>query len=524
MKRCMRIHSLPAVLLALPAIGLVASPAPAQEAGTEGAGYARASERLQGRLETSLERLTELRETIADEKLPLVRRLNELEDELGTRRDTFRERSRELDRQTLDLSNLKREIESREKEVAYLGNLLGEYRRNFESRLHLAEMSRYREAIEAAQEASEDEAMGDRRALATQVSLVGRSVDRLLESVGGTRFEGEAVVPGGELKPGRFLLLGPMALFGAGDGTVAGTAVREIGSSRPTVRPFQDEASAAAARQAVAGNGDRIPVDPTLGKAHKIEATRTTLVEHMKKGGPVMVPILGLAALSLLVALYKWLALTLHRKPSPKRLRKLLETVAARKPRPAIMAQARSVQGPAGRMLVAGVEHMDEPRELIEEVMYERVLDAKLKLNRLLPFVAITAASAPLLGLLGTVTGIINTFELITAFGTGDAQTLSGGISEALVTTEFGLIVAIPSLLIHAFLSRKAKSITDAMEKAAMTFLNEIPHDPARGAPDASRSKSDPDPEPESDTGSDAEPDPEPQSAGSSGGPEAVPV
>jgi hypothetical protein len=92
----------------------------------------------------------------------------------------------------------------------------------------------------------------------------------------------------------------------------------------------------------------------------------------------------------------------------------------------------------------------------------------------LLPFIAICAASAPLLGLLGTVTGIISTFKLITVFGSGDVKTLSGGISEALITTEFGLIVAIPSLLLHAFLSRKARGVIGQMETAAVAFVNQV--------------------------------------------------
>ena len=72
------------------------------------------------------------------------------------------------------------------------------------------------------------------------------------------------------------------------------------------------------------------------------------------------------------------------------------------------------------------------------------------------------------------MTGIINTFKLITVFGSGDVKTLSGGISEALITTEFGLIVAIPSLLLSAFLSRKARGLLDRMEGIALSFLNEF--------------------------------------------------
>jgi biopolymer transport protein ExbB len=125
-------------------------------------------------------------------------------------------------------------------------------------------------------------------------------------------------------------------------------------------------------------------------------------------------------------------------------------------------------------MLATGVDHLSAPRDLIEEVMYEGVLTTRLRLQRMLPFIAICAAAAPLLGLLGTVTGIINTFKLITVFGTGDVKTLSGGISEALITTEYGLMVAIPSLLLHAFLSRKARGVIDQMERAAVAFANQV--------------------------------------------------
>jgi biopolymer transport protein ExbB len=93
----------------------------------------------------------------------------------------------------------------------------------------------------------------------------------------------------------------------------------------------------------------------------------------------------------------------------------------------------------------------------------------------MLPFIAVTASTEPLLGLLGTVTGIINTFKLITVFGTGDPKLLSSGISEALITTEFGLYFAIPALLIHALLSRKVKTLLGSLEQIAVGFLNAMP-------------------------------------------------
>jgi biopolymer transport protein ExbB len=111
--------------------------------------------------------------------------------------------------------------------------------------------------------------------------------------------------------------------------------------------------------------------------------------------------------------------------------------------------------------------------------MFETVLDARVTLNSWIPFIKISAAVEPLLGLLGTVTGMINTFNLITIFGTGDASTFSSGISEALLTTMWGLVTAIPCLLMAAFLSRKARAALDDMEKLAVRMMNHRNHQDA---------------------------------------------
>ena len=79
-----------------------------------------------------------------------------------------------------------------------------------------------------------------------------------------------------------------------------------------------------------------------------------------------------------------------------------------------------------------------------------------------------------LIGPLGTVVGIIETFRMIMLLGTGDVQTLSDGIYQALITTQVGLVVAIPALLLHAFLSRQARGVTDRMVQAALSFVNTV--------------------------------------------------
>ena len=351
----------------------------------------------------------------------MSRTLNELETELMQVRAEYQTTKRTLDSRTLDLSNLRSEIKARTDEAAYLSNLLGEYIRNFESRLHISELRRYEAPLEAAKLAPENRELSEQEVFATQAALLGVSIDRLEDALGGTRFQGTAVDVGGLVANGTFALVGPSSLFVSDNERQVGTAEQRLGSLEPSVIPFAREETTAAAVEFVTTGTGRMPIDPTLGNAHKIEATQETLLEHVQKGGPVMIPIFAMAALALLVAVLKWLGLVFLRKPSKKRVRQLMAAVEEGDEEQAV-ALASRMKGPMGRMLAAGVEAMREPRELVEEIMYERVLTARLRLNRMLPFIAICAAAAPLMGLLGTVTGIINTFKMITVFGSGDVK------------------------------------------------------------------------------------------------------
>jgi biopolymer transport protein ExbB len=273
-----------------------------------------------------------------------------------------------------------------------------------------------------------------------------------------------------------------VAYFASDDGVLGGIAEQRLGSLEPSVQPYADPAYAPLTRDFVVKGEGTMPFDPSLGSARKIEETQEGLVEHFLKGGTVMWPILGVASLAALVAVSKWIILSLVRMPGTRQVGQLLEAVRHNDKQAATRA-AGGMKGPAGTMLRAGVQHLDAPKDLIEEVMFETMLDTRFRLNKMLPLIAVTAACAPLLGLLGTVTGIISTFKLITVFGSGDVKMLSAGISEALITTEYGLYVAIPSILAHSFLSRKAKAIMDKMERLGIAFLTEI--EKARSAPGA---------------------------------------
>ncbi len=426
---------------------------------------------MQQKLDASLQELSNVRGAISKEKLPMVKGLNALEDEVMTVRLEHQKVMRQLDSRNLDLNNLRSEIKTRKGEKAYISNLLGEYTRNFQTRLHIAETDVYADVIEAALLAPENTNLSDEEVFIKQTELVESSIIRLQNLIGGAAFFGTAAGEDGLVKEGQFALIGPIALFSSEDGTLAGIAEQRLGSLEPTVMPFANAQNEAMVKETVKIFSGVFPFDPSLGNARKIEETKETFKEHIQKGGVVAYVILGMFGVCVLISILKLIELALVPKTSEKSVQPVLRAMLVNDYEKAA-AEIKKVCGPTGRMLTVGIEHIAEPKDLVEEVMYEEMLTTRMKVNRFTPILAVCASSAPLLGLLGTVTGIINTFKLITVFGSGDVKTLSGGISEALITTELGLVVAIFSLFFYAILSRFAKSITDNMEQIAILFMN----------------------------------------------------
>ena len=128
--------------------------------------------------------------------------------------------------------------------------------------------------------------------------------------------------------------------------------------------------------------------------------------------------------------------------------------------------------GSAARVIRATIRNINKEKEHIEDIVMEAILNENSSLDKYGNFILVIAAVAPLLGLLGTVTGMIATFDIITTHGTGDPKLLSGGISEALVTTMLGLVVAIPLLLLGNLISGWANNIKDSMEHSALHIVN----------------------------------------------------
>jgi len=136
------------------------------------------------------------------------------------------------------------------------------------------------------------------------------------------------------------------------------------------------------------------------------------------------------------------------------------------------LAYCQKQRGPFARLFAVILTHNKAERDHLEDIISEALLHESAPLNRFGSTIMVIATVSPLLGLLGTVTGMISTFDIITEFGTGDPKLLSGGISIALVTTQLGLIVAIPAVLLATMLNSWAETIKRELEEAALKASN----------------------------------------------------
>ena len=143
----------------------------------------------------------------------------------------------------------------------------------------------------------------------------------------------------------------------------------------------------------------------------------------------------------------------------------------------AVRAQAGSkvldVRNPLGRVLKVGEENFKKDIDTLELKLAEAIMSERPSIERGIGAVRIISVVAPLAGLLGTVTGMIVTFQMITLYGTGDPKLMAGGISQALVTTVLGLLVAIPTTLLHSFTASSAKGIISVLEEQSTGILAE---------------------------------------------------
>jgi len=223
-----------------------------------------------------------------------------------------------------------------------------------------------------------------------------------------------------------------------------------------------------------------VPLDVLQNKAIKNSITDTkelTWTEELqaffKKGGIVMYPLLLVAIFALLLSLERFLVLSYRGHIGKRFMKKLYAMVKESRYEEAANYCLKKGSSLA-MVLFAVLNKAGDSREAAERSLHESLLREQPKLERRMGLLAAMGSIAPLLGLLGTVTGIITLFTVITEVGTNDARVLAGGISEALVTTETGLIIAIPVMILHGLLSEKIEKVTSELYVQSTSLLNRI--------------------------------------------------
>lgn len=201
------------------------------------------------------------------------------------------------------------------------------------------------------------------------------------------------------------------------------------------------------------------------------EQKEKTVIDVLKSGGVIGYVIVAFG----IVALFMVFARAMFLRKASQSSQEVMNAVRPAIHQgniPAAINACKEFDGATSRVVQATIRNIDRDREHIEDIVSESILHESEHLDRFGMTILVLAAVSPLMGLLGTVTGMIATFDVITEFGTGDPKMLSGGISEALVTTELGLIVAIPAVLLGNLLSGWAERIKNDMELGALHLIN----------------------------------------------------
>jgi biopolymer transport protein ExbB len=195
------------------------------------------------------------------------------------------------------------------------------------------------------------------------------------------------------------------------------------------------------------------------------------MLELIKAGGWLMLPILLASTLALAISLERAWSLRIARVAPPDLLARVWQWIKAGQLDAAKLKELRA-DSPLGEILAAGLLNSKHGREIMKESIEEAASHVVHEMERYLSLLGTVAVISPLLGLLGTVVGIIEAFMAVTTSGMNDPTMLAGGISKALITTAGGIAVAIPAMIMHRYFARHITTITVEMEQQAIKLVD----------------------------------------------------
>ena len=267
------------------------------------------------------------------------------------------------------------------------------------------------------------------------------------------RFDAEITDPSGQTSAGDVIRVGAFNLVHDGKFLThnAATGALQILPRQPAGRYLN---MAEDLVEATSGTVE-MAVDPTRGQLLGMLIQAPDLGERLQQGGYVGYTIIGMGAIGLLIALWRLVVL----QGAGRRIRAQLKSSSASK------------NNALGRILAVYEEHQTGNLDALALKLDEAIMREAPILERYQGILKVFAAVAPLLGLLGTVVGMIITFQQLTLFGTGDPKLMAGGISQALITTVLGLIVAIPLVLLHSVVSSSSQALVEILEEQSAGLI-----------------------------------------------------
>ncbi len=270
-----------------------------------------------------------------------------------------------------------------------------------------------------------------------------------------SRFSTDVIVDGGNKVQKEVVRVGAFNLISDGQYLEYTPSTNTI--SQLTRQPSSRFTSTAADLQQANTGVVPFALDPTGGSILGLLVQAPDTSEQVHQGGAVGYVILGVGLLALLIALERFVSLMLM----GGKIRRQLKDDTARD------------DNPLGRVMKVKDQYPNVAYDTLELKLSEAILREMPKITRNLTLIKIISVVAPLLGLLGTVTGMINTFQAITLFGTGDPKLMAGGISQALVTTVLGLVVAIPTVFLYTLLNTRSKGLLLILQEQSAGIIAE---------------------------------------------------
>ena len=427
--------------------------------------FNKAAAELEKELNESNTQLDNARKEIFSEREKVSQDISKAKYELSKNKKSDTQLQNEIDALTKEISELENKIKINNNSVVDLMETSIQARRELEAIIPEVSSSQYSQAFK-----DMDESLKDKK-ITSFLQLYEKSQNELLNN--GFKIlkrQTKAVDQQGKILDATLVKLGHSHSF-VMFADKAGLAEKSKHHGYPSMK----EVSGTAKELKLITDYKQglLPFDFSNGLAFKKAAKEKTLSDRFKSGGIIMYPLSLLAILCVIVGIIKTSQLFIIKSTYDDKVLKLISLVEKGELQEA-HDYVNSLRDPVKSLLKDALENHNISRETLEELLNENILSQIPKLDRFMPVLSVSAGAAPLLGLLGTVMGIIKTFEMISLYGTGDPNTMAGGISEALVTTQAGLMVAIPALIWHAVLNRRVKSIVGNLEKAMLSFINAL--------------------------------------------------